>query len=128
MVKRSFVTMGAALLAMGISASASAGTQTEVGYAPGALGVSAILSGNYDAAAERLNSLEGTTKRDPARLINLGNAYAGMGRTADADRAYRKAMKAMPVDLLLADGSVASSRDIAREALSRLPRMTYASR
>lgn len=127
MVKR-FVMIGAALLAMGISASASAGTQTEIGYAPGALGVSAILSGDYDAAAQKLNSLEGTTKRDPARLINLGNAYAGLGRTADADRAYRKALKAMPVDLLLADGSVASSRDVAREARSRLPHISYASR
>jgi len=128
MVKRSLMTIGVALLSLGVSASASAGTQTEIGYAPGALGVSAILSGDYNAAAQRLNSLEGTTKRDPARLINLGNAYAGLGRTADADKAYRKALKAMPVDLLLADGTMASSREIAREALSRLPRTTYALR
>ena len=128
MVKRTCMLIGAAMLSVGMSATASAGTQSEVGYAPGSLGVSAILSGDYSAAAERLNSLEGATKRDPARLINLGNAYAGMGRTYDAERAYRKAMKSMPVDLLLADGSVASSRDIAMEALSRLPRTTYASR
>ncbi|AUW57919.1 hypothetical protein C1T17_07185 [Sphingobium sp. SCG-1] len=128
MVRRSFVMIGAALLSVAMSGAASAGTQSEIGYAPGSLGVSAILSGDYSAAAAKLNSLEGTTKRDPARLINLGNAYAGMGRTYDADRAYRKALKSMPVDLLLADGSVASSHIIAKEALSRLPRTTYALR
>lgn len=128
MVRRSLTMVGAALLSMAMSGTALAGTQSEVGYAPGSLGVSAILNGDYSAAAAKLNSLEGTTKRDPARLINLGNAYAGMGRTFDADRAYRKALKSMPVDLMLADGSVASSRVIAKEALSRLPRATYASR
>lgn len=128
MIKRSVMIIGAALLATGISTSALAAPQTEIGYTPGALGVAALMQGDYDAAASRLSSLEGTTVGDPARLINLGNAYAGMGRTADADKAYRSAVKAMPVDLMLADGSIKSSRAIAREAMSRLRRTTYASR
>ncbi|CAH0349735.1 hypothetical protein BH11PSE5_BH11PSE5_07580 [soil metagenome] len=128
MIKRSVMILGAALLAAGVSTSAVAAPQAEIGYTPGALGVAALMQGDYDAAASRLTSLDGATVGDPARLINLGNAYAGMGRITDADAAYRSAIKAMPVDLMLADGSIKSSRAIAREAMSRLPRTTYASR
>ena len=118
---------GAALLAS-IPGMAQAGEKAaEVGYKPGALGVSAILDGDYATAAARLASMDGTTAGDPARLINLGNAYKGLGRYQDAARAYRAAMKAMPVDLMTADGNVVPSRTIARQGLDRLPR-SFASR
>lgn len=112
---------GAALLAF-IPGVAMAGQATEVGYQPGALGVSAILEGDYAKAAARLSSMEGTTAGDPARLINLGHAYKGLGRYQDAERAYRAAIKAMPVELMTADGNVVLSRTVARQGLERLPR------
>lgn len=118
----------AALSAPAFATAQTASTPTEIGYGSGSLGVAALVNGQYDMAAARLNSLEGTTAGDPARLINLGNAYAGMGRLKDADTAYRAAIKAMPVDLQMADGSISSSRTVAKMALKRLSRTTYASR
>lgn len=133
MGKYRYLLSGAAVATVLFSAPVSAHAQaaaapTEIGYGTGSLGVAALMDGQYDRAAARLNSLDGTTAGDPARLINLGHAYAGMGRIKDADAAYRAAIKAMPVDLQMADGSIASSRTVARMALKRLPRTTYAAR
>jgi len=110
-----------AALAMGLgSAPAMAQNASEIGYKQGALGVSSMLAGDYANAAAQLNSLDGVTATDPARLLNLGAAYAGMGRYADAHAAYEKAFWAKPVDLTLADGSIRSSRSLAREGLRRI--------
>lgn len=118
-IARSGLTVG--LLALGsLALPALAETPTEVGYKQGALGVSSILAGNYSAAADRLNSMDGVTATDPARLLNLGAAYAGMGRYADARAAYEKAFWAKPIDMMMADGSVRSSRTVAREGIKRL--------
>ncbi|WP_336963561.1 tetratricopeptide repeat protein [Sphingobium aquiterrae] len=110
---------GAVLLSF--SGAAMAAQQEEVGYKAGALGLSAIVSGDYATAVHQLNAPGGAGAHDPARLINLGNAYAGMGRYGDAHAAYSAAYAAPAIDLTLADGSVKSSRMIAREAMRRLP-------
>jgi Flp pilus assembly protein TadD len=109
------------LLALGsLALPALAETPEEIGYKQGSLGVSSILAGDYAAAAERLNSMDGVNATDPARLLNLGAAYAGLGRYADARAAYEKAFWAKPVDMMLANGSVRSSRALAREGMKRL--------
>lgn len=80
----------------------------------------ALLAGDYVGAEARIAQL-GMDKSDPVMLINLGNAYAGMGRKADAQIAYNAALNsAEEIDLDMADGSVRSSREVAQVALDRL--------
>jgi len=59
--------------------------------------------------------------RDPSRLINLGTAYARLGRTAEAARAYDAAIGSpIRYDLELASGRYMDSRWAARTALANL--------
>ena len=87
----------------------------------------ALMRGDFDKAARRLNAVRPDAASDPARLINLGHAYLGMGRIADAHDAYKSARFAPESILVLANGDEASSRDIARRAISRV-QATYAMR
>lgn len=91
-----------------------------VGVPDGCLAAGALVAGNFQKAAHRLEAVRPDSANDPARLINLGNAYAGLGRVKDAHDAYRAARFAPDSMLVLADGSEGSSRDIARRAMGRL--------
>lgn len=91
-----------------------------VGVPDGGLAATPLMAHDYARAARRLAAPRPDAANDPARLINLGNAYAGMGRMADAREAYRSARFAPDALLVLANGQQASSRDIARLALGRL--------
>jgi Flp pilus assembly protein TadD len=86
----------------------------------GLLAAGAIAKGDYERAVRQLKAVPPRAMEDPARLINLGNAYAGMGRLTDARVAYRAAERAPEMELALADGTEASSRDVARRALGRI--------
>lgn len=79
-----------------------------------------LQAGANDAAVAKLTTSD-VDARDPSRLINLGTAYARLGRTADARIAY-EAAAASPIryDLELADGTTMDSRWAARTALARL--------
>lgn len=118
-MKLSAMHAGAVLLISAASPAMAAQSEQE-GYRTNALGVSAILSGDYKTAAWQLDRKDGVSERDPAWLINRANAYAGLGRYQEASQAYRAAMEARPIMLTLADGSVRSSREIARAAINRL--------
>lgn len=98
-----------------------------VGVPDGRLAAPALVAKDYEKAVRRLAPMWPEGANDPARLINLGNAYAGLGKMKDAREAYRSARFAPESTLLLANGEVASSRDIARRALGRLE-ATYAMR
>lgn len=98
-----------------------------VGVTDGGLAAKALAQGDFRAAATRLKAKSPDAINDPARLINLGNAYAGMGRYAKAREIYRSARYAPDMLLVLADGSESSSRDIANKALGRLG-VSYAAR
>lgn len=80
-----------------------------------------LRAGENAAAVTKLTGNAALDARDPSRLINLGTAYARLGRTADAAAAY-EAAAASPIryDLELADGSYMDSRWAARTALARL--------
>ncbi|APL93605.1 hypothetical protein Sj15T_16370 [Sphingobium sp. TA15] len=116
----------AAILALGLAAMAPAMAfaATEevvvVGVPDGRLAAGALVAGDYGRAARRLEAVRPDAANDPARLINLGNAYAGMGRIDAAHAAYKAARFAPDTPLVTADGNEASSRDIARRALGRL--------
>ena len=109
-------------LAIGAPAMAQSAPDSLVvlGVQDGNLAANAIASGQFDAAIERLEPMQPFSANDPARLINLGNAYAGAGRMKQAREAYRSARFAPEMTLVLANGEEESSRVIARRAMSRL--------
>lgn len=93
----------------------------EIGYAQGALGYDALVAGQNELALQQLEAAEKVDANDPARLINLGQVYARMGRIGDAARMFMAAMQSdRDFDLVLADGSVVNSRHAANKALQNL--------
>ncbi len=116
-----------ALLGLALAGSAFSGAIAAPGQSAPVAGVTdeglaaaSLITRDYRQAAERLKKKSPDTINDPARLINLGNAYAGMGRYDKAKAAYISARYAPDTMLLLADGSEASSRDVAHRAMARL--------
>lgn len=92
----------------------------EQGYERGALGVAALHRGDYAKAEILLNDKRGVKAGDPARLINLGTVYMETGRSADALAAWRQALAAQKHYMVeTGDGRVASTEQLAREALAR---------
>lgn len=79
------------------------------------------------AAIARIESNVELDQADPARLINLGIAYARQGR-ADAARALfeRAARHAERLNLETANGDWIDSRALARRALAALDRGEFA--
>lgn len=102
------------LLAFAISPAAA---QAEVNYPNGSLAYEAIAAKDYHRADTQLRKEVRVPKDDPARLINHGHVMAKTGRLADAARLFEKALNAEEIELILADGTVMSSRDAARKAL-----------
>lgn len=109
------------VLGLGLSGAAMASDElVVVGVTDGGLATTSLMAKDYEKAARRLSAPRPDAANDPARLINLGNAYAGLGRMADAREAYRSARFAPETTLQLANGEEGSSRDVARRALGRL--------
>ncbi len=109
----------AGLMLMGTPALAQ--DSGEIGYAKGALGYDALVAGQNDVALQQLEAADKVDASDPARLINLGQVYARMGRTGDAARMFMAALKSdRHFDLVLANGEVVDSRDAAGLALQKL--------
>ena len=98
-----------------------------VGVPDGRLAAGALTTGRFDDALARLKPMAVYGENDPARLINLGNAYAGVGKMAKAREAYRAARFAPEITLVLANGEEESSRSVADRALGRMM-PTYAAR
>lgn len=121
----------AALAALGVAAPGFAqpvqnrAAASEIGYEAGTLGYAALLQGNYPAALDQMRAAEKqvspAARRDPARLINMGLAYAKMGDAESARSHYQAAINApASFDIILSDGRVMDSRVAARHALRRL--------
>tara|TARA_R110002020_G_scaffold420887_1_gene630007 strand:+ start:206 stop:613 length:408 start_codon:yes stop_codon:yes gene_type:complete len=113
------VGIAAAILLMGTPAFAQ--ESGEIGYAKGALGYDALVAGQNELALQQLEAAVAVDANDPARLINLGQVYARMGRAGDAARMFMTAMQSdRNFDLVLADGTVINSRKAANQALQNL--------
>jgi Tfp pilus assembly protein PilF len=113
------IGIAAGILLMGTPAIAQ--DSGEIGYAKGALGYDALVAGQNELALQQLEAAEKVDANDPARLINLGQVYARMGRTGDAARMFTAAMQSnRSFDLVLANGAVINSRDAADQALQNL--------
>jgi len=80
-----------------------------------------LKAGEYQAAVEKLTGDTTLDARDPSRLINLGTAYARLGRTTEAAAAYDNAIGSpIRYDLELANGDYMDSRWAARTARANL--------
>ncbi len=115
MGKNITVAVGFAMVAMPAMAQ---GPDSEIGYAKGALAYEALISGDNQAAVQKL---ENSQLNDPAVMINLGQAYARTGRSADAAKMFAAAMNSnRSFDLVLSDGQIINSRKAAKIALKNL--------
>lgn len=95
---------------------------SEIGYPEGALAYQALMNEDYASAARTLEE-DPALADDPARLINLGQAYARLGRTGDAEDMFQAAIDSKTsFDVVMSDGSVMSTRQAARRALANLER------
>ena len=120
-------------LAVGVAMAgcATAGEKTaltiETGFPSGALGLAAIERGDWKTAEAQLTAMQGVGENDPARLINLGQVYMNTNRPGLAIQTWQRAL-ASPhhYQVTVANGTVASTRDVAMTALSRYQR--YAGR
>ncbi|MFC4292836.1 hypothetical protein ACFOWX_10470 [Sphingorhabdus arenilitoris] len=113
------------LLAVTISGSAMANeTSGEVGYERGSLGYDALLAGENNKALKQILASD-VEMTDPAKLINLGVAYARVGQTAKAEAAFQAALDCRNHgDLELADGRIMNSRTAAALSLKNLQSRT----
>ena len=92
----------------------------EEGLAPLSVAYEELKAGQNALAVDKLTHSD-IDARDPSRLINLGTAYARLGKTADAQTAYKAAITSdIRYDVELANGTYLDSRWAARTALSHL--------
>ena len=97
------------------------GPDGEIGYAKGSLGYNALVAGDNQTALAQLEAAKDVSSNDPARLINLGQAYLRIGRTGDAAKMFMAAINNnRSFDLVLADGTVINSREAAELALRKM--------
>jgi uncharacterized protein HemY len=109
------------LAGVALSACASgAATPDEVGYAPGALGYAAIVTGDFRSAEAQLASSPAPAD-DPARLLNLAHVYKSTGRQAHAAQLYRQVLAGDDDPMLaLKSGEPARAKALAAAGLTRL--------
>lgn len=119
-MKTLFISALAAATLAGV-AQAQTPSTGEIGYSHGSLGYDALVAGDNERAIAQILAEARIDRNDPARMINLGQAYARTGRTGEAAELFKAVIKSRDeVDLILADGSVMSSKDAAAKALSKL--------
>ena len=108
--------LAAAMMASGPAAPASAERIDEVDVA-----YEELSQGRNEAAIEQMRSSELVAAGDPAALINLGTAYARMGKNEKARECFHAAMNADEHYMLeLADGRWVDSRRAAKMAARNL--------
>lgn len=118
-MKMHISVLAAALLCCGaVQAADKAG---EIGYKHSELGYDALMAGNNEQAAQQILAQAKAEMDDPAKLINLGRAYARMGRYAEAAHLFQTAIDSKTeFEVELSDGRVLSSRVAAQMALGQL--------
>jgi tetratricopeptide (TPR) repeat protein len=113
------ITVVALLLT--VAAPAFAEPQYELGYDRGSLGYEALIAKNNRLALDQLARDRSVPNNNPAKLINIGRAYARLGDFTRAEEAFTAALNCKDeMDLVLADGREMNSRKAARLALKQL--------
>jgi tetratricopeptide (TPR) repeat protein len=93
----------------------------EIGYQTGELGYDALMSGDNQRAVDDIMKNLDARNADPAKLLNLGRAYARMGRNLDAVRLFQAAIDSNnQFEVELADGRILPVRTAAKLALSQM--------
>lgn len=93
----------------------------EIAYPADTIGYEALMRGDNERAVSQILNSNKIGRDDPAKLLNLGRAYARMGRNEEAAVMFAAAMKSKDsIDLVLADGRVMNSKDAARKAYANL--------
>lgn len=99
----------------------------EISYPKESIGYEALMRGDNERAVFQIMANEQVSSSDPAKLLNLGRAYARMGHTDDAAKMFKAVLESRDsVDLVLADGSVMNSKVAARKAYASLLRRVAA--
>jgi Tfp pilus assembly protein PilF len=108
-----------ALIVLSTSATAESGSTSKPTVVDAAY--EQMANGNMLQVVARLRDSERDASADPSRLINLGTAYARLGRVDDAMRVYKAAATSSErYDIELADGTMMDSHAVARLAMKRL--------
>ncbi len=110
---------------MGVAAHAQPTMNIETAYPKGSIGYEALVTGDNARAVSQILASAQVSRHDPAKLLNLGHAYARLGRMDEASALFTVVMQSRDsVDLVLADGRVMNSKEAARKAYARLqPRL-----
>jgi hypothetical protein len=119
------LSLGLLLLA---GCASTPGPMVENGYPTGSLALAAIERGDWTTAERLLNDERRMAADDPARLVNLGRVYMATGRQAEAVAAWERALQAAPVEVETLGGRVATTDQLAREALDHYARTRTAAR
>jgi Flp pilus assembly protein TadD len=107
--------------AISVAAQAQPGAVDEISYPRGSIGYEALMRGDNQRAISQIMASEQVSKHDPAKLLNLGRAYARIGQIERAEGYFKAVMQARDsVDLVLADGRVMNSKVVARVAFANL--------
>lgn len=126
-MKLTMISASATILICG-AAYAQAPSSNEVVYQAGSIGYEALVRGDNERAITDILKSEKVSRHDPAKLLNLGRAYARTGRTEEAATLFKAALDSREnVELVLADGRVINSKDAAKMAYAGL-QMRMASR
>lgn len=108
---------------MGSAVHAAPGMTGEISYPKESIGYEALMRGDNERAVFQIMANEQVSSGDPAKLLNLGRAYARMGNTDEAAKMFKAVLESREsVDLVLADGSVMNSKVAARKAYASLQR------
>lgn len=115
------ILIAGALLAPVLANAATSVVTVEAGTDRVDVGYEELRAGRPDAAIQQIKGNRTLEYNDPAALINLGTAYARLGRKGDAHSAYAAAILSTErYDLQLANGEWMDSRDAARLAIHYL--------
>ena len=112
---------------MGTAVHAAPSMTGEISYPKESIGYEALMRGDNERAVFQIMANEQVSSGDPAKLLNLGRAYARMGDTDEAAKMFKAVLESRDsVDLVLADGSVMNSKVAARKAYASLQRRVAA--
>jgi len=112
---------------MGTAVHAAPSMTGEISYPKESIGYEALMRGDNERAVFQIMGNEQVSSGDPAKLLNLGLAYARMGHTDDAAKIFKAVLESRDsVDLVLADGRMMNSKVAARKAYASLQRRVAA--
>ncbi len=109
------------IIVAAMAAPVAAQPDFEIGYDRGSLAYEALMANKNELALQQLLRDSSVSDNDPAKLINIGRAYARLGEFDRAKESFEAALNCKDeMDLVLADGREMNSRDAAKLALKEL--------